>query len=627
MANSAVRIRLTPIEVKFRQNAMGSADRKEALAQATALSKLLSALQGKADEGLTVWRIAFRHLLMTIIGFGLRVYSQQRDVQSLSASWSNYHERIAQGLLSESASVEVDATGRLVLIEGSANSQPSDSDGDGFQETLVLSMVDAGRIVAGDPGDLYEAIKKTLGSWRLHPQAASAKPSSDDAVATKGLEGKRAPATGTTASPGPQAKGEPIGDGSKATTEEPRGVAGTIVAGDAASGADDASTAIVGEDRGVEIWVGTTAGGFEPRPIQLNISDTRLNQLNIGVVGDLGTGKTQLLKSLIFQLSTASASNRGVKPRILIFDYKKDYENPDFVKAAGAKVVRPYRLPLNLFDTSDISDSPAPWLDRFRFFADVLDKIYSNIGPVQRQKLKNAVRGAFESCGAEGRDPTIYDVHAIYKEQLGEKSDSPLAIIDDLVDMEVFTKDPGKTAGFDAFFDGVVVISLASLGQDDKSKNLLVAVMLNMFYEYMLRVQKRPFLGSEPQLRAVDSYLMIDEADNIMQYEFDVLRKVLLQGREFGSGVILASQYLRHFKVNGSDYRDPLLTWFIHKVPNATAAELGALGFTGDLGRLSENIKVLPNHHCLYKSYDSPGQAIRGKPFYELLAEQDRMDG
>jgi hypothetical protein len=174
MANGAVRIRLTPIEVKFRQNAMGLADRKEALAQATALSTLLSALQGKADEGLTVWRIAFRHLLMTIIGFGLRVYSQQCDVQSLSTSWSDYHERIAQGLLSESASVEVDATGRLVLVEGSANSQPSDSDGDGFQETLVLSMADAGRIVAGDPGPLYEAIRKTLGSWRLHPQAASA---------------------------------------------------------------------------------------------------------------------------------------------------------------------------------------------------------------------------------------------------------------------------------------------------------------------------------------------------------------------------------------------------------------------------------------------------------------------
>lgn len=147
---------------------------------------------------------------------------------------------------------------------------------------------------------------------------------------------------------------------------------------------------------------------------------------------------------------------------------------------------------------------------------------------------------------------------------------------------------------------------------------MLVAIMLNMFYENMLRTPKRPFVGSSPQLRAIDSYLLVDEADNIMRYEFDVLRKLLLQGREFGTGVILASQYLRHFKAGATDYREPLLTWFIHKVPNATPAELGVLGFTSDLAELSERVKTLPNHHCLYKSFDVAGEVIRGLPFFEL---------
>ena len=168
-----------------------------------------------------------------------------------------------------------------------------------------------------------------------------------------------------------------------------------------------------------------------------------------------------------------------------------------------------------------------------------------------------------------------------------------------------------------------MVVSLDALGQDDRSKNMLVAVMLNMFYENMLKTQKRPFLGTDPQLRVIDSYLLVDEADNIMRYEFDVLRKLLLQGREFGVGVILASQYLRHFKVGATDYREPLLTWCIHKVPNATAAELGALGLISDLGEMSERVKSLPNHHCLYKSFDAPGEVIRGLPFYELMLQFD----
>ncbi|WBH51622.1 hypothetical protein PALA8_02409 [Pseudomonas aeruginosa] len=357
--------------------------------------------------------------------------------------------------------------------------------------------------------------------------------------------------------------------------------------------------------------------GFEPRSLSLNISDTRLNQLNIGVVGDLGTGKTQFLKSLILQISRAREANRGITPRFLIFDYKRDYSSQDFVEATGAKVVKPYRLPLNLFDTTGMGESSAPWLDRFRFFADVLDKVYSGIGPVQRDKLKGAVRSAYEVAGGQGRQPTIYDIHAEYRELLAGKSDSPMAIIDDLVDMEVFARS-GETKPFDEFLDGVVVISLDSMGQDDRSKNLLVAIMLNMFYENMLRTPKRPFLGTSPQLRAIDSYLLVDEADNIMRYEFDVLRKLLLQGREFGTGVILASQYLRHFKAGATDYREPLLTWFIHKVPNATPAELGVLGFTSDLAELSERVKTLPNHHCLYKSFDVAGEVIRGLPFFEL---------
>jgi hypothetical protein len=245
---------------------------------------------------------------------------------------------------------------------------------------------------------------------------------------------------------------------------------------------------------------------------------------------------------------------------------------------------------------------------------------------VQRDKLKRAVRSAYDSRLA-GEQPTLYDVHAAYSELLDGKADSPMAIIDDLVDMEVFASRTSDTMPFDQFLDGVVVISLDALGQDDRSKNMLVAVMLNMFYENMLRTPKRPFLGSDPQLRAVDSYLLVDEADNIMRYEFDVLRKLLLQGREFGTGVILASQYLRHFKVNATDYREPLLTWFVHKVPNVTPAELSALGLTSGTADMAERIKTLGVHQCLYKSFDVPGEVVRGVPFFELQSASKTAAG
>lgn len=601
-----VHLHLTPIEVKCRQGSVfGATDAIEALSQARALSKLLQAIEERASKSMA-WSLAYQHLLLSMIGFGLRVYSQHQALEGQAIRWAGYHERIAAAILDPDSRPSLDLRGRLIVVDDSTLSGPHDRDGDNFEETIVISSKDAGRIVVDyDSQSFYDAVRAKVGDWGLLPPLLPQTTSlpSFGSSATKS-EHSLEPSIIPNNLPVVQL----IDDGTSSSNSN-----GEI----APSSTPDELGA------GIILSVGKTVDGFEPRQLSLNISDTRLNQLNIGVAGDLGTGKTQFLKSLILQISRSSDANRGIKPRFLIFDYKSDFSSSDFVEATGAKVVKPYHLPLNLFDTTGLGESSAPWLDRFRFFADVLDKVYSGIGPVQRDKLKAAVRNAYEAANAQDRQPTIYDIHAEYREILGEKSDAPMAIIDDLVDMAVFAKTKGETKPFDEFFDGVVVISLSSMGQDDRSKNMLVAILLNMFYENMLRVPKRAFTGTDPQLRAIDSYLLVDEADNIMRYEFDVLRKLLLQGREFGTGVILASQFLRHFKVGATDYREPLLSWFIHKVPNITPAELGVLGFTSDLAELSERVKTLPNHHCLYKSFDVSGEVIRGLPFYELVKEGD----
>jgi hypothetical protein len=610
-----VRIHLTPIEVKCRkkESVFSPNDARDAIAQAKSLSNLFLSIQDRAAKSIA-WKLAYQHLLLSMIGFGLRVYSQHELVAKQAGRWANYHERITAAILGPDSLISIDEYGRLIVVDGSATSDSRDCDGDGFNETVFVSPTDAGRIISGDAQGFYEVVRSKIGNWDLLP-------SLENVNASKSFITSVLPMDTSV----PVIVQPLIGGTSKYTQVSNTSISKPVESKNNFSpvGGGGSEEQFPNEEfnSGVILSVGRTVDGFEPKALSLNISDTQLNNLNIGVVGDLGTGKTQLLKSLIYQIATADTQNRNIKPRFLIFDYKKDYSSPEFVLATGAKVVKPTRLPLNLFDTSTIGESVAPWLDRFRFFADVLDKVYSGIGPVQRDKLKGAVRNAYESCSNEGRPPTIYDIHGEYRELLGGKSDSPMAIIDDLVDMEIFEKEHSKTIPFDEFLDGIVVISLDAMGQDDRSKNMLVAIMLNMFFENMLKTPKRPFLGKEPQLRVIDSYLLVDEADNIMRYEFDVLRKLLLQGREFGTGVILASQYLRHFKASTTDYKDPLLTWFIHKVPNVTSAELGSLGMTSDLGELSERVKTLPNHQCLYKTFDVSGEVIRGLPFYEINKE------
>jgi DNA phosphorothioation-dependent restriction protein DptH len=574
-----------------------------------------------------MWRLAFQHLLISMLGYGFRVYSQQRLAHERARVWSSHYQRVVEAILADEVDLAIDDVGRLIVMDSTTTTGPVDVDVDGFRETIVVNGQDAATILFGNPAALYASIRAQLGDWGLTPAAST---STRRAIGrSAGLDPGGEPNAPATAFAQTQenkldravTSGFPMNSEDAVPVLGPEnggqdeGAKSLIVSGETGLPMSDSISAT----KGLELLVGSTVDGFQQQPRTLNLSTTALNQLNIGVVGDLGTGKTQFLKSLIYQVAKGQAGNNGVRPRFLIFDYKKDYSNDDFVKATQARVQSPSNLPLNLFDISSSTGDRNAWLRRYQFFSDVLDKIYSGIGPVQRNNLKKAVKAAYDACGAAGKQPTIYDVHEQYQSMLDGKVDSIFGILDDLVDMELFAREPSDSEAFSKFLDGVVVIELNELGQDDRTKNMLVAVILNMFYEHMLTIPKRPYRGTSPQLRVVDSFLLVDEADNILQYEFDVLRKVLLQGREFGVGVILASQYLRHFKTGGTDYREPLLTWFVHKVPNVTVQELGALGLTADLPSLADRVKVLPNHHCLFKTFDVPGEVIHGVPFYRLV--------
>ena len=137
----------------------------------------------------------------------------------------------------------------------------------------------------------------------------------------------------------------------------------------------------------------------------------------------------------------------------------------------------------------------------------------------------------------------------------------------------------------------------------------------------MIGIKKQPFRKSVVNgktLRKVDSFVLIDEANQIMDYEFDVLEDILLKGREFGVGVILSTQYLSHFKKSDMNYSEALNTWFIHKQNKLSKRNLLDIGLqNADENRIAE-IKRLKVFECLYKSLNSDdGVFIKGIPFFE----------
>lgn len=368
---------------------------------------------------------------------------------------------------------------------------------------------------------------------------------------------------------------------------------------------------------GVKFPVGRALNSIGNKEAVFWPGNTALNQMNIGVVGDLGTGKTQLLKSLITQLRSQAADVQETPISTLIFDYKRDFQDEEFLGAVGGRVLRTQGIPLNIFALPNGYTKLAAY-QRATAFTDILAKIYSGVGPVQRERLVTVITRLYED--QNGRPPTLKQILEEYRE-VAKTADSVTSMLSTFVLGEIFSDDPDKLEPFGNLLDDqVLVVALSDLGADQNAKNALVVLFLNMYYDYMLQAKKWPYAESDSgeQLRRLNSFLLVDEAVNIMKYDFPVLMDIMLQGREFGIGVILASQYLSHFRTSNTNYGEPLLTWFIHKVPNVTPKELDQLGLSGMPKETAARVTQLKVHEALYKSLDFPGIFVRGTPFYEL---------
>lgn len=349
---------------------------------------------------------------------------------------------------------------------------------------------------------------------------------------------------------------------------------------------------------------------------------SKLFNTNTGIIGTMGTGKTQFTKSLITQLVRNQHKNVGGKPfGILIFDYKADYVKDDFVEATGAKVYDLFHLPFNPF--AIVGNSPMQPMHTANLFRATISKAF-NLGAKQQNKARTLVTEAYEAAGIIARDkstwnkpaPTLADVWSIFQSQEKVEQDSLYAALDDLASFEIFEPDSYKTKSLYDLVDGVTVINLS--GYDEKIQNLVVALTLDLFYTQM---HQRGSSFLDGQYRQISKMILVDEADNFMSQDFDSLKKILKEGREFGVGTILSTQELTHFKTGDNDYSTLILSWVIHNVAKIKGQEIKAIFNTqhkSDEDRIMSEIQKLEKHYSLCIDGKKKISKIKDLAFWEI---------
>lgn len=169
----------------------------------------------------------------------------------------------------------------------------------------------------------------------------------------------------------------------------------------------------------------------------------------------------------------------------------------------------------------------------------------------------------------------------------------------DLYDFEVFETNSRKCRSlYDALDGNVVVVRLG--GIDTNLQNLIVAVILDQFYVQM-HINPKP--EATEQYRALKKLVLVDEADNFLSQDFESIRKILKEGREFGVGVALSTQGLDHFETKENNYRNYMSAWIAHRLEGPKAKDIQQLFNTKskqDMETQLQKLRELEKHHSFY---------------------------
>lgn len=381
------------------------------------------------------------------------------------------------------------------------------------------------------------------------------------------------------------------------------------------------------EQRPITVVVGTIKNKSEQILFQPNNTEI-VSHPNMGIIGTMGTGKTQFARSVIAQLAKEGINNVGGEPvGLLVFDYKGDYKDKEFLDAVDGKSYKsnyPFN-PLKLIINEEVEGLNLPAITADKI-ADSFAKAYG-LGLKQQSNIKQLIVSTYEDAGITRNPstwvkpcPTMTDVIRKYFETY-DANDKAYALFDKLNDYTIFTDDTSQCVSIFEWLKGVRVIDL-TLYPDD-TKKVIVSLILDLFYGEMRQLGSSRLEGSFRELRAM---ILVDEAHQFLKKDFNSFRSIISEGRMFGVGMILSTQNISDFKTAKEDYSQFVLSWVIHHVNSISKAELTTIFGSTD-SHLDQYMNFISNAKK-FESVSKIGHQVNGimdLPYFKLIQEDDRF--
>ena len=337
--------------------------------------------------------------------------------------------------------------------------------------------------------------------------------------------------------------------------------------------------------------------------------------LRMGVLGASGTGKTQLIQSLVTQISRRQSAEYPLD--VVIFDYKGDYNESrsQFSTVTSAQIRRLRKLPFNPFDLSRQEPGPQLHVHTAMGFGDMVAHVYS-LSPIQKSTLVQSVLAAYTACGITEEEeswskpgPTMQQVYEEYMARpAAQRGDTLAEAMEELFQFDLFDPDGSHILSPEEL-RGIVVLDMS--GYPPRIQNLITAVVLGLLWQAL----RRRF----PQgLARMEKLVVVDEADEILGRDIPVVKRLLREGAQFGLGMILAAREPEHID---DDEKPCLDLWAVHSLEAPKRTELERIFEEAVPEQQMQELRKLQRHQCLLKSKGAGALSMQDLPFYEVSTD------
>ena len=360
----------------------------------------------------------------------------------------------------------------------------------------------------------------------------------------------------------------------------------------------------------IGVSLGSYGGGrevfFDPQS-----PEEKLNNPHISITGETGTGKTQATKAILREL-------RRIGISALVLDFKDDYAKPDYASTEGFNVHDASfgGLPFNPMvpPIDKISGGINP-VAHVHELANMLRRVYG-LGDQQAFALREAMKETYAITGI-GTRPFVPEPSQHYlpfeavKDVLErEKATTLLARLSPIFDLGLFSVGDASLT-LSELLATPTVIRLGPL-PGDQVKNAVAEFFLMALHSYLMRRE---------QPHALRQVLVLDEAWRLVSSPF--LIPLMLEGRAFGLGIIVATQFPRQLPEEISGSTATRIFFGQTTAEQIRDIQRTLVGKTGgpEADHIGHVIRGLTPLQCvLQNAHYRPWVRARITPHYEMVA-------